>query len=192
VVAPREDRAQTDFARQSAAVLNAVGPLLFVPMLLFVVVCFSVETAIAVQHRIVVSPTLWLHHHPSGNAIGFFPELIVTPAACFVGATMLSVLLRRESFARDEPNAVVAVVAIARRLVHRAWRRALLALAAEAACAPRPARPVDRDIGDDILRQLFSALSLLPAGPPALVALDSDPSGRLGQPIHRAEASAIT
>ena len=85
------------------------------------------------------------------------------------------------------PGAVVTVLATVRRLL-LGTRRAELLIVDSAVL--RRASFVERDRDGGILRQLRSALSIAPVGPPALLALGLDPRGLFGQSGHRAEVCA--
>ena len=186
-MAHQGDFGATDIARQYAEVLTTVASLLARLMLLTAVVCFSVVTVMGLHAHVVIAPNLWVHHLGVGGATGSLRHLIVMLTVGFIAVTLESFVLCRDAFVRGEPGAVATVLATARRL-HLGARRAELLIVASAAL--RRASSVERDRDGGILRQLRSALSLAPVGPPASLALGLDPWGLLGQSGHRAEVCA--
>ncbi|HVB04861.1 MAG TPA: hypothetical protein VNF07_01235 [Acidimicrobiales bacterium] len=187
-MAPRRDFGATGIARQNAAVWITVGWWLTRLLLPTAVVCFAVSTAIGLHDHVVVTPSFWLHHLGAGGAAGSLRHLIVMLAITFVGMTLESLVLCRDAFARREPAAAIAsVLATARRLLlgtPRAELRVVIPL------APQAASHLDRDPDSGILRQLRSALSIAPVGPPAGLALSSDPRGPFAPSGHQAEDCA--
>jgi hypothetical protein len=182
---PRRAFGPTDIARQNAALLVTVSWWLTRLLLPIALVSFAVSTAIGLHDHVVVTPSLWFHHLGAGYATVSLRHLIVTLTVTFLGMTLESLVLCRDAFARGEPAAAIAAVLVtARRLFLRTWRIELLALDAP---VPRAARRADRDPGSGILRQLRSALSIAPVGPPARLAISSDPWGPFAQSGHRAE-----
>ncbi len=153
-------------------------------MLLTAAVCFSVVTVMGLHAHAVIAPNLWLHHLGVGGAIGSLRHLIVMVTVGFIAVTLESFVLCRDPFVRGEPGAVATVLATARRLLLGTWRAELLIVDS---AALRPATSVERDRDGGILRQLRSALSIAPVGPPTLLALGSDPWGLFGQSGYRAE-----
>jgi hypothetical protein len=105
----------------------------------------------------------------------------------FIAVTLESFVLCRDAFVRGAPGAVVNVLATARRLLLGARRAELLIVDS---AVLRPASSVERDLDSGILRQLRSALSIAPVGPPASLALGLDPWGLFGQSGHRTEVCA--
>lgn len=110
-------------------------------------------------------------------------------AVCCLSAVFLSLPLRRESFAADEPGPVAAVLGTARRLAIRLGRGLLFVMPVR---VPRPTRVVDREVEVGVLPQLSAALVLLPAGPPTPAVVHSDPTGPAAQSVRRAEACAAS
>ena len=186
-MAHRRDFGATDIARQYAEVLTTVASFLARLMLLTAVVCVSVVTVVALHAHVVVAPNLWVHHLGVGGAAGSLRHLIVMLTVGFIAVTLESFVLCRDAFVRGEPGAVATVLATARRLLLGARRAELLIVAS---AALRRASSVERDRDGGILRQLRSALSIAPVGPPASLALGLDPWGLLGQSGHRAEVCA--
>jgi hypothetical protein len=186
-MASRRDSAATGIARQNADVLITVGVWLSRLFVLTALVCFAVSTAVGLHAHVAVSPEAWVHHLGAGYAADSLRHLIVTLTVAFVGLTLESLVLCRDAFARGEPGAIAAVLAIARRLFLGVRRAALLVVGLPAL---RPTSRGERNADDGILHQLRSALSLAPVGPPACPALGSDPRGPFGQSGHRAENSA--
>jgi hypothetical protein len=135
----------------------------------------------------VLAPNLWVHHLGVGGAAGSLRHLIVMLTVGFIAVTLESFVLCRDASARREPGAVATVLAIARRLLLGARRAELLIVGS---AALRPASSVERDLDSGILHQLRSALSIAPVGPPASLALGSDPWGLFGQSGHRTEVCA--
>ncbi len=186
-MAHQGDFGATDIARQYAEVLTTVASFLARLMLVTAVVCFSVVTVMGLHAHVVIAPNLWVHHLGVGGAIGSLRHLIVMVTVGFIGVTLESLVLCRDAFARREPGAVATVLAIARRLLLGTCRAELLVVDS---AALRPASSVERDRDGGILGQLRSALSIAPVGPPASLALGSDPRGLFGQSGRRAEVCA--
>ena len=186
-MAHRGDFGATDTARQYAEVLITVASFLARLMLLTAVVCFSVVTVMGLHAHVVVAPNLWVHHLGAGGATGSLRHLIVMLTVGFIAVTLESFVLCRDAFVRREPGAVATVLAIARRLLLGARRAELLIVDS---AVLRPASSVERERDSGILRQLRSALSIAPVGPPASLALGLDPRGLFGQSGHRAEVCA--
>ena len=164
-----------------------VASLLARLMLLTAVVCFSVVTVMGLHAHVVVAPNLWVHHLGVGGAAGSLRHLIVMLTVTFIAVTLEAFVLCRDASARGEPGPVINVLAIARRLLLGARRAELLIVGS---ALLRPASSVDHDHDGGILRQLRSALSIAPVGPPTLLALGLDPWGLFGQSGHRAEVCA--
>jgi len=184
-MAPRRDLGATDIARDNADVLITVGWWLTRLLLPTALVCFAVSTAIGLRDQVVVTPSLWLHHLGAGDATVSLRHLIVMLTVVFVGVTLESLVLCRDAFARGEPSAAIAtVLAIARRLFLRTRHSELLVVDSP---VPRATSRVANDPDSGILRQLRSALSIAPTGPPTRLALSSDPWGPFAQSGHRAE-----
>jgi hypothetical protein len=186
-MAHRGDFGATDIARQYAEVLTTVASFLARLMLLTAVVCVSVVTVVGLHAHVVIAPDLWVHHLGVGGAAGSLRHVIVMMTVGFIGVTLESFVLCRDASARREPGAVATVLAIARRLLLGARRAELLIVDS---AVLRRASSVERDRDGGILRQLRSALSIAPMGPPTLVALGFDPRGLFGQSGHRAEVCA--
>ena len=186
-MAHQGDFGATDIARQYAEVLTTVASLLARLMLLTAVVCFSVVTVMGLHAHVVIAPNLWVHHLGVGGATGSLRHLIVMLTVGFIAVTLESFVLCRDAFVRGEPGAVATVLATARRLLLGARRAELLIVAS---AALRRASSGERDRDGGILRQLRSALSIAPVGPPASLALGLDPWCLLGQSGHRAEVCA--
>jgi len=183
----RGDFGATDIARQNADVIIVLASWLSRMMLLTALVCFSVVTVMGLHAHVVIAPDLWVHHLGVGGAAGSLRHVIVMMTVGFIAVTLESFVLCRDAFARREPGAVATVLATARRLLLGA-RRAQLLIVGSAAL--RLASCVEHDRDGGILRQLRSALSIAPVGPPASPALGSDPWGLFGQSGHRAEVCA--
>jgi hypothetical protein len=186
-MAHRGDFGATDIARQYAEVLTTVASLLARLMLLTAVVCVSVVTVMGLHAHVVVEPNLWVHHLGVGGAAGSLRHLIVMVTVGFIAVTLEAFVLCRDASARREPGAVATLLATVRRLL-LGTRRAELLIVGSAAL--RSASSVDHDHDDGILRQLRSALSIAPVGPPASLALGLDPRGLFGQSGHRTEVCA--
>ena len=182
---PRRNFGTTDIARENAAVWITVGWWLARLLISTALVCFVVATAIGLHDHVAVTPSLWLHHVGAGGAAGSLRHLILTVTVTFLGVTLESLVLCRDAFARGLPaNAIATVLASARRLVVGVRPVALPVIAWRSL---RSARLADRDPDSGILRQLRSALSIAPEGPPAHLAFSSDPRGPFAQSDHRAE-----
>jgi hypothetical protein len=186
-MAHRRDFGATDIARQYAEVLTTVASFLARLMLLTAVVCVSVVTVVALHAHVVVAPNLWVHHLGVGGAAGSLRHLIVMLTVGFIAVTLEAFVLCRDASARREPGAVATLLATARRLFRGARRGASVVVGSPAL---RPGSRVDRDADNGILRQLRSALSIAPVGPPASLVLGLDPWGLFGQSGHRAEVGA--
>ena len=186
-MAHRGDFGATDIARQYAEVLTTVASLLARLMLLTAAVCFSVVTVMGLHAHVVVAPSLWAHHLGMGGAAGSLRHLIVMVTVGFIAVTLEAFVLCRDASVRGEPGAVATVLATARQLLLGARRAELLIVGSDVS---RRASSVERDRDGGILRQLRSALSIAPVGPPTLLALGSDLCGLFGQSGHRAEVCA--
>ncbi|MGO8721230.1 MAG: hypothetical protein ACLQVI_00110 [Polyangiaceae bacterium] len=186
-MAHRGDFGATDIARQNAEVLTTVASFLARLMLLTAVVCFSVVTVVELHAHVVIEPNLWVHHLGVGGAAGSLRHVIVMLTVGFIAVTLEAFVLCRDASARREPGAVATVLATARRLL-LGVRRAELLIVGSAAL--RPASSVERDLDSGILRQLRSALSIAPVGPPASLALGLNPWGLFEQSGHRTEVCA--
>jgi hypothetical protein len=186
-MASRGDFGRTGIARQNADVFIVVASWLSRMMLLTALVCFSVVTVMGLHAHVVIAPNLWVHHLGVGGAAGSLRHLIVMLTVGFIAVTLEAFVLCRDASARREPGAVATLLATARRLFRGARRGASVVVGSPAL---RPGSRVDRDADNGILRQLRTALSIAPVGPPTLLALGSDPWGLFGQSGHRAEVCA--
>jgi hypothetical protein len=186
-MAHRGDFGRTGIARQNAEVFIVVASWLSRMMLLTALVCFAATTAVGLHAHVVVVPSDLFHHAVAGGTAGSLRNLIIMLAVTFVGVTLVSLMLSRDAFARGAPGAVATLLATARRLFRGARRGASVVVGSPAL---RPGSRVDRDTDNGILRQLRSALSIAPVGPPASLALGSDPWGLFGQSGHRTEVCA--
>ena len=186
-MASRGDFGRTGIARQNADVFIVVASWLSRMMLLTALVCFSVVTVMGLHAHVVITPSDLFHHADAGGTAGSLRNLIIMLAVTFVGVTLVSLMLSRDAFARGAPGAVATLLATARRLFRGARRGASVVVGSPAL---RPGSRVDRDADNGILRQLRTALSIAPVGPPTLLALGLDPRGLFGQSGHRAEVCA--
>jgi len=155
-------------------------------VLLNAVVGSSVATVIALHAHIVLTPIMWVHGHAVGGALGSLRHLAVVLIVMIIGVTLESLALSRDAFARGE-GAIATLLATVRRLVVEAASGALLVVQSPAL---RGTSRVDDDSDSGILRQLRSALSIAPTGPPARLAFGWDLWGPFGQSGHRAEVCA--
>ena len=188
-MAPQRDFGPTYIARQNADVLITVGRWLARLVFPVALVCFTVATVVGLHNHVAVTPSLWPHHLGAGYATVSIRHLIVTLLVTLFGMMLESFVFCREAFARGEPaTAIQAVLTTARRLFLGTWCAELPVVSSP---APLAASRVAEDPGGGILRQLRSALSTAPVGPPAHLALSSDPRGPFAQSGHRAEVLVV-
>ena len=141
----------------------------------------------AAQHHIDLPPIGFERHPMLPAPLDSFLHVLLMLGALYLGLFLASLVLRREAFSCRETGVVEIVLELPRRVI--ATLRHAAPAPASARLSPATRRD-DEDGDDDVVRQLWRALTRLPEEPPSPPCGDLDRVGPFQQSGHRVEVLA--